>query len=102
MAKKRRTKEQKIIARLRRQLQSSSPSLLYADQNINVLANNAFHQELPVVERPKTKNVQKDKLSDQSIYIYDPKLIKKSLVKTLLLSIFFLISIFFIQRFSHF
>jgi len=88
MGKKRRTKKEKIIARLRRQVKST----------VKYEAKNAQD-----TERAKTAKrlKQKSKAKKQEIFDYNPTLIQKDLRKTLFFSIFFtaiIIALWFWQK----
>lgn len=81
MKKKRRTKQQKIIARLKRQLKQKSA--------------------LKVEEKKIEKIIEKraSRSNKTQLFSYDPNLIKKDLIKTTALSLLFLAIIFLIQKF---
>jgi len=72
MSKKRKTRREKIIARLKRNIQTQ--------------------KVITVETRGKTKSESLPK--ETSLYTFDPKLIKHDLVKTAIFSIFFLSLIF--------
>jgi len=72
MSKKRKTRREKIIARLKRNIQTQ--------------------KVITVETKGKTKSESLPK--ETSLYTFDPKLIKHDLVKTAIFSIFFLSLIF--------
>ena len=91
MAKKRRTREQKIIARLRRQLKQQHQVVYRAQPSVKL------PQETQPVKLPKINEPSNQPTPIK--FSYDPKLIKRDLIKTAILSLFFLGAIIFIQRF---
>ncbi len=98
---KKRTREQKIIARLRRQLSSRTPvhETKIFEPSITKVEEPLIEATAPkeIVYHETKKNLNKNILT----FAYDPKLIKRDLVKTVVLSGFFLAAIFAIQRFAH-
>ena len=81
MPKKRKTRQQKIILQLKRQL---------AQERKKVVSPNKKKEarQGAVSFRPQVqlKKLTKEKKTDVSIFSYDPRLIKKDLVKTALLA----------------
>ena len=91
MAKKRKTKQQKIISRLRRELkqQKSVPA------KYQLAPDPSPKTKIKPIKSVKSKReIGKKKL----LFTYAPKLIKKDLVKTLLISLIF-ISLIIILKF---
>jgi hypothetical protein len=94
MSKKRRTKQQKIIANLRRQLEHTP--------TFQPLTPTLEPEEKIVYETPREQIIIKKVRPETTIaFSYDPKLIKKDLIKTAALSTIFLGAIFLIQRLFH-
>lgn len=91
MSKHRRTRQQKIIANLRKKL--SQQKTIFIDQPPK--------EKLPLENKPVEPIIKPTQQVDQSFYSYDPKLIKKSLWRTLILSLIFIATIFFSQKFFH-
>lgn len=96
MSKKRRTKQQKIIARLKRQLA----------QNDNRKDKESFvfkteQKEKKIKPFPTEINKKNSASSAKNFFSYSPKLIKKDLIKTAILSLIFLGIIFLIPKFFH-
>jgi hypothetical protein len=82
MAKKRKTKQEKIILQLKRQLAQKTPSPVSSGIKL------APRQEAKF--SPQKIKVQKAPMVEKtvvSVLSYDPKLIKRDLAKTLLLSL---------------
>jgi preprotein translocase subunit SecF len=89
MSKKRRTKQEKIIARLKRQIkttQQKTAEVSEPDQKPKIATKATQTSEVAGLTQPKQLKKQADK---SSLYFYDPRLIKKSLIKTIFLSLFF-------------
>lgn len=86
---KKRTREQKIIARLRRQLTHTANQPTISNPEVALVKE-------PLMEKPR-EMIHNNILT----FAYDPKLIKRDLVKSIFLSIFFLALIMAIQRFAH-
>ena len=89
MPKKRRTKQQKIIAKLRRELEKKK-------------VEKVGKVDLPSKSKGKSRlKLKKEKkkvpITKAQLFAYEPKLIKKDLIKTLLLSIIFIIIIVVIK-----
>lgn len=97
MAKKRRTKEQKIIARLRRQLASQKPLVAEKEkqkyQKIQAKKGSKTKIKTPELIKKTTKIKKKSSFNGNELFFYDPSLIKKDLLKTLILTFVFLIII---------
>ena len=90
MTKKRRTKQQKIIAKLKRQLQEKAK-----------LKTAKVEKTAKAVKI--NKETVKVKIPAKEVFFsYSPKLIKKDLMKTIVLSLLFLGAIFLMQKFFHF
>ena len=95
---KRRTREQKIIASLRRKLNSVQPQQVLMSQD-NTLPEESV-MEKPAIHEAVKYVVPKETVKLNALtFAYDPKLIKKDLIKTIILSAIFLMAIFVIQRF---
>ena len=93
MSKKKRTKQQKIIAKLKRQIaKQKAPALKIESKTIKKL------NQIPN-RKPATLKYRNDRNTEKLAFAYDPKLIKKDLIKTLLLSFIFL-GVIFILKFS--
>lgn len=88
MSKKRRTKSQKIIANLRRQLEEK-PTITHDSPVI-----------LPKNITP-LKEVKKRKERETRPLLISASLIKKDLKKTLFLGLIFILGIFLIKQFFH-
>jgi hypothetical protein len=90
MVKKRRTKQDKIIANLRRQLKQQEKI-----KQKNKKGKSNFKVEKNLKKGIKTSKAEKREVQKKPIkpentaFSYPPKLIKKSLIKTLILSLFF-------------
>jgi len=83
VAKKRRTKQQKIILQLKRQLaQKQTPQTTFAEPRQGAISGSV---------EPESKPLKKPKLpfkkADEPIFSSDPRLIKKDLAKTLILTL---------------
>jgi len=82
MSKKRKTREQKIILQLKRELakraQVSAPTSIKFEPSQEAVSQ-------PAKIEPQKKVILKK--TDFSIFSYDPKLIKKDLLKTLIFSL---------------
>ena len=100
MAKKRRTRSQKIIADLRRQVgkkQTKTSVLEPKITNDKKRGNkHTFSYDEPIKSKAADKTVKKKMEKEASLYSYDPSLIKKDLLKTIYLAlfIFLLIGVF--------
>ena len=83
MAKKRKTRQEKIILQLKREL---------ARRQIKPIVNNQKIEprQEAILAKPKKNflKLNKEKKTDASILSYDSSLIKKDLIKTLVLAIF--------------
>ncbi|HUV46662.1 MAG TPA: hypothetical protein VMW29_00875 [Candidatus Bathyarchaeia archaeon] len=99
MGKKRRTKEQKIIARLRRELGKRNATSVKTETTIwdrkaaNTITQNA------------TENLEKSvnkKVSEKLLLSYEPELIKKDIRRSLILSLFFVGLIAILKLAFHF
>lgn len=82
MAKKRKTRQEKIILQLKRELAKNQP------QNIPVITESEPRQEAIINEtKHKSEKTVTEKKLDSSIYFYDPRLVRKDLFKTALLTL---------------
>ena len=83
MSKKRKTRKEKIILQLKRQInqqESSSDSILESKFKLSQEAISKQPQIKPQIKK-------EEKIVDSSVFSYDLKLIKKDLLKTLILTI---------------
>ncbi len=87
--KKRRTREQKIIAKLRRELEQT--------QNLSKKAEVKIPNKKPTTLKTQNPPAGGAEKSEETLFSYDPKLIKKSLVKTLLISFIFILIIIILR-----
>ena len=107
MGKKRKTRQQKIISKLRREL-SQQRVVSVNPLNRKAKLTPARHQPVrdprrnagirPIKAANAVKTIRKSK-TPRTIFAYNPKLIKKDLIKTLLLSFIFLGIIFILKFF---
>jgi len=99
MAKKRRTRSQKIIAGLRRQVGEKQAKTPVSEAKITNNQNKENKHTFSYDETIKSKTVKKKVKKQVSLYNYNPSLIKKDLFKTVYLAlfIFLLIGIFYWQ-----
>src|SRR4030042_3617957 len=81
MSKKHRTRREKVIARLRRQVIQKSSSKT-AEKPIDNNHSTVAHASPTATPKEKSPGLEE-------IYFYDPKLIKKGLAKTLFFSLSF-------------
>lgn len=81
MAKKRKTRKEKIILQLRRQLQSQQ-----AKTPIESKKNKSSQEAILEQPQPEPIQAQKQKNADNTVFSGDLKLIKKDLFKTLILA----------------
>jgi len=83
MAKKRKTRREKIITQLRRELERQK-------QKTAVSSRKPKARQEAISKQPQVepKQPEKPKKDDISIFSYDPKLIRKDLAKTLILALF--------------
>lgn len=82
MAKKRKTKREKIITQLRRELERQRRKTA-----VSSIKTKARQEAISKQPQAEPKEPQKLKKSDISIFSYDPKLVKKDLTKTLILAL---------------
>ena len=82
MGKKRKTKQQKIILQLKRQLNQNRPISAPISTELPISQEEVFSQPQAQVQEAKVS-----KISDVSSYSGNLKLIKKDLLKTLLLTL---------------
>jgi hypothetical protein len=82
MAKKRKTKQEKIILQLKRQLAKKTPPPV--SSGIKLPPRQEANFSPPKIKAEKRLAVEKP---DVSVLSYDPKLIKRDLAKTLFLSL---------------
>lgn len=82
MGKKRKTKKEKIILQLKRQLdqQNSFPPVLETKLKLS-------QEAISLQPQIKAKKEIEEKISDVSVLSYDLKLVKKDLFKTLALTV---------------
>jgi hypothetical protein len=81
MAKKRKTRREKIITQLRRELKRQKQKTLVSSTKSKV-SQGAIPKK-PKIEPSKPKQPKK---ADNSIFFYDPRLVRKDLAKTLTLA----------------
>lgn len=82
MAKKRKTRQQKIILQLKRELAKQETKTVTDTRQIKPRQG-----AISVGSKSKPSNLVKKERADISIYSYSPKLIKKDLFKTLILAL---------------
>ena len=82
MAKKRRTRSQKIIASLRRQV---------GKKQLKIKTPVSYNE--PIKSKTAQKAAKKKVEKQASLYNYDPSLIKKDLLKTVYLAVLFFVII---------
>ena len=92
MGKKRRTKSQKIIAELRRQL--GKQPIILPPVKISV-------PELTMKEEKEKEIIVFSGKKEEQSFLIAPQLIKKDLFKTLILSLVFLSLILLVKQFFH-
>lgn len=82
MPKRRKTRQEKIILQLKRELthqQAAKPAFE---------AKSEISQEAILKSEPKQPQTDKSsKNTDKSVFFYDPKLVKKDLIKSLILTL---------------
>jgi len=91
VGKKRRTKKEKIIARLRRQVKKQKTPL----------RSDIYRNYARGATKIAKKTKQKSKAKNQKFFDYNPRLIQKDLRKTLFLSILFaaiIVALWFWQK----
>lgn len=93
MAKKRRTKKEKIIAQLRRQLAWQEKNLREKQSTKSAAKKNIK------TEKKEINNKLYNKQKTTVILAYDPQLIKKDILKTSLISVIFFILIIILKFF---
>ena len=94
MAKKRRTRSQKIIANLRRQVETKQPKASVFKTKIEISKKKENKHTFTYDEPIKPKIAKKKKINKQiSLYNYNPSLIKKDLLKTIYLAVLFFVII---------
>lgn len=103
--KKKRTKQQKIIANLKRQLKQQAVLTPVSGEPTPVKEKKKWRkekikQEVKPIKKEDIKSIKKE--NKDKLFNYNPGLIKKSLIKTAILSLLFLGAILFIQKFLHF
>ena len=95
MAKERRTRSQKIIASLRRQVEEKQTKTSVLEAKITNSKKkeikHTFRYDEPVKLKTSKKTVKKKVEKEASLYNYDPSLIKKDLLKTVYLAVLFFI-----------
>jgi len=91
MSKKRKTREQKIILQLKRKLAQQTLYRTVTGQAAKTISPGIkFEPSQEAVSQPAKIEPEKEvvlKKTDFSIFSYDPKLIKKDLLKTLIFSL---------------
>lgn len=83
MAKKRKTRQEKIILQLKRELAR-------LEKQAPTLRNTKFEpRQEPILKRPQAKAKQTELIrkTDASIFFYNPSLARKDLLKTLVLAL---------------
>lgn len=93
---KRRTKKDKIIAQLRRQVHNKVP---FSDSSVSVVEQISKNQPSPKIKINQESNSLKPGYS--SLFSYDPAFIRKDLVRTLIwasLAFGIEIGLYFLQR----
>jgi len=96
MGKKRRTRQQKIIAKLRRELaeQKAGTVKKIKSKSANTVSQKSDKKQKTLrtlsLEDNHSLDEKKVKKAEKLAFAYNPKLIKKDLIKTLLLSLIFL------------
>jgi hypothetical protein len=82
MAKKRKTRREKIITQLRRELERQK------EKTVTPTTKSPVRQEA-ISPQPQIEPQQArpEKKADVSIFFYDPRLVKKDLAKTLILAL---------------
>lgn len=85
MGKKRKTRQEKIILQLKRQLGQQKP---YSPKTETVLETEfkPSQEAISIQPQAKAKRDFDEKISDVSVLSYDLKLVKKDLFKTLILT----------------
>jgi len=81
VAKKRKTRQEKIILQLKRELARQKAKPVSPSMKIK-----ARQEAISIEPKIKLQKQSKEKKSDISVLSYDPKLIRKDLVKTLILT----------------
>lgn len=81
MARKRKTRREKIIIQLRRELERQKGKTAVSSTEIK-----SRQEAIPKQPQPEPKETKLAKKADISIFLYDPRLIKKDLAKTLILA----------------
>ena len=82
MAKKRKTRREKVITQLRRELERQRRKAAVSSTKIKA-RQEAISKQPPA----EPKEPKRPKKADISIFSYDPSLIKKDLAKTLILAL---------------
>jgi len=82
MAKKRKTRREKIILQLKRELAKEKAKTIIPSTKIK-----ARQEAIPPEPKIKPRKQAKEKKVDIPILSYDPRLIRKDLVKTLILTL---------------
>lgn len=82
MAKKRKTRREKIITQLRRELERQKEKTVVPTKKFPVRQEAISPQ--PQIEPQRAKP---EKKTDISIFFYDPRLVRKDLAKTLILAL---------------
>ena len=80
--KKRKTRQEKIILQLKRELARQEPQ----SSSASIEPEPRQGSKSPKL-KPKAKKIIQEKKSNDSIFSYDPRLIRKDLLKTLILTL---------------
>ncbi len=102
MNKKRRTRQEKIIANLKRQLQQKQAKI--SPKVEKVLTSNQLHKDKETAVFTNVQVQEKNQNKEEAFFSYPPHLIKKSLLKTLVLSLVFegsLVLIYYLTQIKH-
>ena len=83
MSKKRKTKREKIILQLKRQLKQKKPS----PNSVLEIKSEVSQEAISTQPQFKPEKINKEKIADTSVFSDSLKLTKKDLLKTLILGI---------------
>jgi len=98
MSKKRHTKKEKMLVRLKRQLAQQQSKLKITTEELEVSPKISY-PAVASMPTTKIKQTKEEPTPLKNIYFYDPALIKKDLTKTLILSLIFTGIILFLYWF---